>query len=227
MKLLNLTSIIALALSASMPLQAGVYSYTGGAYDIRDGNLAGMSSQISVTSVHNSLSDLTVSLNVSGGYNGDLYAYLSHNGVLVPLLNRVGTAGLSSEPQYYFGFSTSGFNLKLDDWAVDNIHDVPSPTSGSSYVPDSGSASLANFNTYNPNGTWTLFFADLSGGGGTSRMEGWSLSMTELTVVPEPVNVALGLFAGAFGIVIVTRSRPVWSRVQRCRLAFVQWIDAV
>jgi hypothetical protein len=45
--------------------------------------------------------------------------------------------------------------------------------------------------------------------------------------VPEPVNVALGVFGGVFLVVIVARSRPVRNRVQRCRDAVVQWINAV
>jgi hypothetical protein len=48
-----------------------------------------------------------------------------------------------------------------------------------------------------------------------------------VTPVPEPVNVALGVFSGVFLVVIVTRSQPVRNRVQRCRVAVVQWVDAV
>jgi len=40
-------------------------------------------------------------------------------------------------------------------------------------------------------GTWTLFFADLTRGGGQSYLDSWTLN---LTVVPEPVTLALGLF---------------------------------
>jgi hypothetical protein len=43
----------------------------------------------------------------------------------------------------------------------------------------------------NPNGTWTLFVADVSGGS-ISTINGWSL---EIIPVPEPINVALGIFA--------------------------------
>jgi subtilisin-like proprotein convertase family protein len=83
--------------------------------------------------------------------------------------------------------------------------------------------SLSYFNGLDPNGTWTLFFADRSAGD-QSTLVGWSL---EITTVPEPVNVALGIFAGVFLVVLVVRSRPVRNRVQRWRVAAAQWIDAV
>lgn len=141
---------------------------------------------------------------ITGGYNGDLTAYLNHNGVLVPLLNRVGT-GSGGEPQYSFGFSTSGFDdITLDDQAANgSILEVSTPTPSQSYLPDSGT--LGNFSG-NPNGNWTIFFADLSGGDPTSStLGGWSL---EVTAVPEPVNVALALFAGlAIAFKLILRRR--------------------
>ena len=64
-----------------------------------------------------------------------------------------------------------------------------------SHTPDGGS--LNSFNSSNPNGTWTIFFADMASGGGSqhSTLGSWSL---EITAVSEPVNVALGVFAGVF-----------------------------
>jgi hypothetical protein len=51
----------------------------------------------------------------------------------------------------------------------------------------------------NPNGAWTIFFADLSGGA-QSDLVSWGL---EVTAVPEPTTWALGIFgalAGAAGL---------------------------
>lgn len=45
--------------------------------------------------------------------------------------------------------------------------------------------------------------------------------------VPEPANVALGILAGLFLLVIVFRVRLVRNRVRRWRGAFTQWLDAV
>ena len=105
MRLSPIRLIIALILSAELAAPAGIiYDYAGSPYDIPDGNLAGAYSQISVSGANSSLSDIAVTLNVSGGYNGDLYAYLSYNGVLVPLLNRIGVSGSSA-------FGTSGAGI--------------------------------------------------------------------------------------------------------------------
>ena len=67
-----------------------------------------------------------------------------------------------------------------------------------SYTPDGGS--LASFNGSNPNREWTLFFADMAGGN-VSTLNGWSL---DITAVPEPVNMALVIFAvGLIGVSVV------------------------
>jgi hypothetical protein len=88
---------------------------------------------------------------------------------------------------------------------------------------DTSRSSLSAFNGLDPNGTWTLFFADLSAGD-QSTLVNWSL---DITMVPEPVNVALGIFAGVFLLVLVVRSQPLRNRLQRWRVAAVQWINAV
>jgi len=54
---------------------------------------------------------LTVDLNISGGYNGNLYAYLvAPNGTMVILLNQPGVTG--GNP---FGYAGSGLNVTLTD----------------------------------------------------------------------------------------------------------------
>lgn len=42
------------------------------------------------------------------------------------------------------------------------------------------------------------FFADSTSGAGTSLMEGWRLN---ITAVPEPINLSLISFAGAFALI--------------------------
>jgi|GEM_PF-657068 len=160
---------------------------------IPDANPFGATSSILLSGSGSSLSDVTVTLNIAGDYNGDLYAYLSYNGTQVTLLNRVGT-GLGGPIQQVFGFSTSGFNnITLSGAGTGgSIHDVANPVSGVSYTPDGGS--LTSFNGSNPNGTWTLFFADESAGN-TSTLNGWSL---DIMAVPEPVNVAMAILGAGF-----------------------------
>jgi subtilisin-like proprotein convertase family protein len=193
-----------LALGALLPVHAGIYSAgnvngNGTALNlgIPDGTPIGVASTINVSRAGSMLSAVTVTLNVAGGYNGGLYAYLSYNGMAVTLLNQVGT-GTGNAIQQTFGFSTSGFNnVTLSDTGNGgDIHDVATPGSlpAVSYTPDGGS--LATFNGADPNGMWTLYFADLTAGS-TSTLEGWSL---DITTVPEPVNVALAIFGGLLAI---------------------------
>ena len=198
-------------LSALLPAQAALYSI-GNVNDsgtslnqtIYDASPSGVSSTLLVSGADTSLTGLSVTLNISGGYNGDLDGYLlAPNGTLMMLLNRVGT-GTGGAIQSAFGYSTGGFNnVTLDDAATGgNIHNVQNPGSlpTFSYTADGGS--LASFNGVDPNGTWTLFFADQAGGN-TSTLNGWSL---DITAVPEPVNVALGIFAvGVVGFGVARR----------------------
>jgi hypothetical protein len=94
------------------------------------------------------------------------------------------------------------------------------------FSPDSGGATFANtFYGLTADGTWTLFFADLSSDTGShSQLTSWSMG---ITAVPEPVNVALGIFGGVAVCVIVAHSRPVRDRVKPWRAAATTWIDAV
>jgi len=199
--------------------QAGLYdfSYTVGA-DIPDGNASGLGNQQTVSDLPLVTRDVTVGINISGGFNGDIYGYIKHNNTLVMLLDRVGTTSAD-----HFGYDDTGFNVTLSDHAtqIPTIHlyqqdaSYPSSLNGSGQLtgtwrPDGGS--LISFNNANPNGTWTIFFADLSAGGGQSKLEGWSLHFN--AEVPEPVNVALGIFAGAF--LIGSCCRTEWARRLFC-----------
>jgi len=220
MKLSISKSIIALVLGAGLTAQAGIFTYSGGSYSIPDGSLAGVSSQISVSGLNYQLADITVTLNLSGGYNGDLYAYLSYDGKLVPLLNRIGVTSGNA-----FGSSGAGMTVTFNDFgSLGDIHSAGNGVLNGAYQADgrnisplsSGSsfdsASRATLdgtfgfgvNPVDPNGVWTLFFADVSSGGGTATLNSWSLN---ITAVPEPVNVALGCFTGVFLVVSLVRSQ--------------------
>ena len=135
---------------------------------------------------------LTVGLNISGGYNGDLYAYLvAPNGTMVVLLNQPGVTGGNQ-----FGYGGAGLSVTLSDSASTSIQNA-NETDGVQFTGTYQAAgSLANFNGSVADGTWTLFFADMSSGGGTSTLNSWSL---DITAVPEPVNVALGIFGALLG----------------------------
>ena len=82
----------------------------------------------------------------------------------------------------------------------------------------------APFNELDPNNTWALVLWDNSTSGIENGLISWSL---DITAVPEPVTVALGVFAGVFLVVILARSRRVRDRIRRWRAAAVRWADAV
>ncbi len=188
---------------------AALWNYGGSAYAIPDGSPIGAFSTIAVSGAGQSLTDIKVTLDVSGGMNGDLYAYLSYGGSLVPLLNRVGVGTINGGTT--FGSTGSGFTVTLASSGAD-VHWTSGTLSGGTYLADgraidpvSGAVSFnadgtRNLNTtfggLDPNGTWTLFFADVSGGGGTATVNGWSL---DITAVPEPAEWGLLSAVGLLG----------------------------
>jgi hypothetical protein len=134
----------------------------------------------------------------------------------------LGSAG-ANDVHFYGNYSPTinGSGQLTGTWQPDGRAIDPLSAPGS--FDSASRVNFGSFNDMNPNGTWTLFIADLSGGG-HSQLVSWEL---DITAVPEPVNVALSIFAGVFLVVILVRSRLVRDRVQRWRRAFVQWVNAV
>ena len=158
---------------------------------IPDGSSVGITSLATVSGGESSLGSVGVTLTLSGGNMGDLVAYLSYNGTTVQLLNRPGLNNPS--PLGYTGMSfTSPFSLS--DTGNSSIDSYGGTATSGTYQP---TVAFSAFNTINPNGTWTLFFADLSGGDGAdvTTLNGWSL---DITAVPEPVNMAMIIFGVGF-----------------------------
>jgi hypothetical protein len=79
------------------------------------------------------------------------------------------------------------------------------PLGAPSTFDAAGTVTFGSYTGLNPNGTWTLFLADLSAGA-QSQLISWEL---DITAVPEPVNVALGIFAGVFLVITLARSQQV------------------
>lgn len=191
---------------------------------IPDGNPVGLTSSTTISSVSGAISSISVNLDITGGFNGDLYAYLvDPNGDVAILLNRVGVSGSNS-----FGYTDAGFDVTLSDGSP-NIHDYQSGGPGS-YTLIGGQltgtwgadgrnidpqSSPATFDTTTPSatplydafggksadGTWTLFVADLSSGG-QATMANWALSVV---TVPEPQTWALA--ASGVGMLLVMSRR--------------------
>jgi len=191
---------------------------------VPDANPSGLTSTLNVSGMSGVTASLTVALNLTGGFNGDLYAYLlSPQGSLVVLLNRVGMSSGNS-----FGYGNSSFNITLDSAAGNNIHTYQSGSYSlngggqltGTWAPDSRTIdplaapsafdaaptgnTLANLDGASPNGGWTLFVADLSGGG-QSTLVSWGLT---IVTVPEPqTNTLLGGSLAAFWIIARKRRK--------------------
>jgi hypothetical protein len=207
MKLQTLIPLGFLSSSVLAPAAITVGPFTGGfanSGNVPDGNTAGWFDTRTLSGVaQTSITDVSVTLNITGGFNGDLYAYLSHDGVLVPLLNRAGVT--ATAPSSAFGYTDAGYNITLSASAANDVHfytrSSPTITGGQltgPWQPDgraidpllaaasfdaASRTSLGAFNTHDPNGNWTLFIADLSVGGGQSQVASWQL---DIAAVPEP-----------------------------------------
>jgi len=166
------------------------------------------------------LLSVSVRLEITGGLTGDLYGYLSHDGVRVALLNRPGVGTGNA-----FGYADPGLNVTFSDTATANIHTYQtvvgySISGGAAWKPDgrtlspvttspaafdaAGTTSLANFTGSNPNASWTLVLADVSGGGGQARVAGWGLDI--VTAVPEPAETTVAVSA-ALALLALARRR--------------------
>lgn len=194
---------LALALGL-LPARAALYNFPATVNQlIPDNNASGHASTIAVSGLpSDAISAVRVRLNVSGGWNGDLYVTLVHNqSATAILLNRIGVNGAGED-----GFNGAGFDIWLSDSGANgDVHVLGSgavPLTGN-WQPDGRLADpdsvtfgsprggmLNVFNGANPNGSWTLFVADVSPVH-QSTLVSWEL---EIQAVPEPVSVALSLF---------------------------------
>jgi hypothetical protein len=89
-----------------------------------------------------------------------------------------------------------------DDTSIQTTAETPGQLFSGTF---NAAGTLGTFNNSSANGNWTLFFADTTPGGGQAQLTGWSL---DITVVPEPVNVALGCFVTM--LLAMAGVRRVW-----------------
>ena len=192
---------------------------------VPDADANGLALVGNVSGLSGTIASVTAALNITNGYNGDLYAYLTGpNGGFAVLLNRVGvsnsasaagygTAGLDvtftasgNDVHYYQSLSpvyNSGGQL-TGSWAADGRAIDPA-SAPSTFAGTAPSATLASFTGTNPNGNWVLFVADFSGGA-VSLVNHWDLNITA-TSTPEPGALALLTAASVFVAALTRRTR--------------------
>jgi len=167
---------------------------------IPDGDPSGVASMQSVSTPITSITNLNVTLKVSGTWNGDLYCYLTHGPGFAVLLNRAGR-----RPGSTVGYGDNGFDVTFDDGAANgDVHIYRRTLNGSDSTPisgpltngwspdgrtnspaavldtDVGTAYLSSFNGLDPNGNWILFIADMAAGD-LSTLESWGLQINGTT----------------------------------------------
>ena len=215
-----MTVLAALLLAGVVRAQTVTTINIGVNQAIPDANGAGLAVSTNLSGLSGTIGNVAVQLDISGGFNGDLYAYLVNPaGTMAVLLNRTGLG--SAHP---YGYSDAGFNITLDDsgaannvhnyqlftlpggsltgtWSADGLNISPLSTPGV-FDAASPSAGLLALDGSDPNGVWTFFVADLSGGGQGTLVD-FSLIITS---VPEPQTWALGL-SGGLALWTLARSR--------------------
>ena len=220
----------------ALPMRAewATYTYSGGFQNggvIPDFYPVGLADTRLVSGLVGQILDVNVGLQVSGGWNGDLYASLVHSSGYAVLLNRVGGTGVNPP-----GYGDAGLSMMLDDQGgKGDIHwygggfiptttswpAVPdgAPTPADNWQPDgryvdpiegdvgtaARTALLSSFNGLDPNGYWTLYIADVAPME-TSTLTSWTLNI-ETAAVPEPASLVEGALAVLFmgGVVGVYR----------------------
>src|SRR5215813_1086474 len=71
--------LVALLLWTVAPVHAALYSFTQSPNAIiPDGNPSGYQNTVTISGLPSQILDINVTLNITGGWNGDLYAYLRH-----------------------------------------------------------------------------------------------------------------------------------------------------
>lgn len=179
---------------------------------IPDNNPTGLADSRMITdSPIGFITSIEVRFQTSGGWNGDLYAFLQHDSGFSVLLNRPGRSLME-----VIGSSASGFNVTFSDDAVTDIHNVAGGgVITGAYQPDarnvdpdtvldtdSRTAYLSNFQGLNANGDWTLFVAD-NAAGDNATLTSWGMTIVG---TPEPSR-AMFLMLGLISLTM-RRRRP-------------------
>lgn len=218
-------SILLIAIVLGSPLSAQLaFPFAGAPVVVPDGDLVGVSDTRWINEpAYDGLQirKVSVYLQFSGGWNGDLFVQLNHNGQHSVLLNRPGVSSTDS-----YGYGDAGFSITLADsvprgdvhWYEATLAAVGVSLNGGpltgTWAPDgrpysqetavdpaARTAMLSRFEGMEVNGNWTLLLADLSSGG-QGQLVSWGL---EVSVVPEPAELAMFFGLGLAGWVLWRR----------------------
>lgn len=163
---------------------------------VPDNSTTGWSDTRTITSTAGSITDVQVHLKISGGFNGDLYAYLAHDSGFAILLNRPGRTAANPD-----GSFTTGVDAVFSSAAGMDAHQAsgftgifqPDGRNVSPYeVTDASprTALLTSFAGGDPSGEWTLFIADLAALQQSTVLE-WGITITaDAVAIPEPSPLA-------------------------------------
>lgn len=225
---------LALAVAGAITSTAAVVEYHSGslAQIIPDDSATGIASMITIADA-GLVTGVSVSFEVSipagqTGWVGDLYAYLRHEDGFSVLLNRAGRTELNS-----FGYADSrSVRVTFSDDAMNgDIHGYRTTLNGGdsvsltgallgNWAPDGRSADpdvvvggsprtalLGGFAGHELGGNWTLFVADLSGGG-IHQLDRWGMQF-QVQPIPEPGTTAAAVCAGLFAFAAARRWKGI------------------
>lgn len=203
---------------------------------IPDGDLNGWADLRTVPSAGGiwEITDLRVTLEVSGGFNGDLYGYICHEGESAVLLNRVGVGEAKGDS---FGYDNNGFDITFSAAGSENVHfyqdfsvsydetdrltgiwqpdgrDIDPLSVPSAFDNGSTEDNFNQFTGLDPAGEWTLYIADVSSGGGQAQTMSWGLEIDAVFVsaqaVPETRTFFAAIFLAVWTLGRFYTSRPV------------------
>jgi subtilisin-like proprotein convertase family protein len=217
-KIMKMTLILGTTVALlALPASATVYvtGWTNGVNAtfanngvVPDGNYSGWVDSRSVGAAPaGNLTSVTVNLSISGGWDGDLYAYLVNGTGFTVLLNHVGGAANGG-----YGNAGAGFDVQFSDSGTAGLHNYTANGFGvltGTWQPDG--AGFGSFTGLNPNSTWNLFVADTSSGA-IATVQSWGLQM-DIVAVPEVEVWVAAALAGAFGAFWL--NRQIWIGVKR------------
>lgn len=221
-KQLALTAALVLSLGTAALADTTTTNNFAANQTVPDADANGLALNGTVSGLSGKIVNVNVTLDITNGFNGDLYAYLvGPNGGFAVLFNRVGVSNNASA----FGYGNAGFDITLSDssandvhyyqnfgpgynaagqltgtWQTDGINIDPGTNTPAAFLTAGQTAMLASLDGVDANGVWTLFLADMSSGG-VATVNNWGLVIT----VPEPTTLALG--AMGLGLVAWHRKR--------------------